>query len=347
MQTRFSKSLGDIAEKSLELTQTDGVRHARIRRATADLAGCPERKSCPVCGAALIDALSFIHRGQPYRRCRTCSHILLGCQPPDAYPRQDQDGFAFNAIYPPRDAAATATLRRLVYQPKLDWILDAATVLGRTRKSLLEAVWVELGCGEGQFLAALQEAGAGSLTGYEADPVLAERANQALGGGQAVVHSQAPLGEIVAQSQGEVYCAFFVLEHIADLNELFRSIAEKPAGTIFALSVPVFSLATVLESAFDLHAPRNLDSVIHTQLFTDASIRYCLDIGKLTPVAQWIFGQDAADMRRLLRLALSRVYPDELLAEVDGLLARMEEPFQELVDRTMFCDARHVLAIRQ
>jgi hypothetical protein len=134
---------------------------------------------------------------------------------------------------------------------------------------------------------------------------------------------------------------------VTDLNELFIAISEKPVGTIFAFSVPVFSMATVFESAFNIHSPRNLDSVMHTQLFTDASIQKCLEIGRLAPISQWVFGQDATDLRRLLALALDRVYPEEMRSEVDSMLSRMEESLQEVIDKSMCCDARHVLAVRK
>ena len=346
MRTLFSKPLADIRDKSRKLSDMDDAWSGGIHKAVAALEGCLPRPWCCVCRAALEHAPTFIHRGQSYKRCGECGHVMIGCLPPEGYPHSGQGGLAYSAVYEKQGDAATAKRRSLVYQPKLEWVLSQADLLGMTRQSLLDARWVELGCGDGQFLKCLEEAGASRFTGFEADPALVGRAEAALTAGSAV-HSRIPLSDVVRATQADIFAAFFVLEHIPDVHDFFTAFSDKPQGTVLAFSVPVFSLATALESAFDVHAPRNLDSVLHTQLFTEASIRRCMEIGGLEPVSQWIFGQDAADLRRMLMQALARVYPEQMLQEVDERLALMEEGLQNVVDRACFCDARHIVAVRR
>jgi hypothetical protein len=118
------------------------------------------------------------------------------------------------------------------------------------------------------------------------------------------------------------------------------------AGTLFAFSVPVMGLATLLEAAVDGYFARNLDSVLHLQLFTDRSIRHALNLAGFEPRAEWIFGQDVDDVLRMLVAGLIDKYPPALLASETKRLAAASDDLQHALDRHRLADARHVLAIK-
>jgi hypothetical protein len=345
MRTFYSKPLGDVAKESRELLAEDQALLTRERALTRLLSQGPRRRSCMLCLGPLDQSPVFRHREAEYVRCSTCGHILTARELPRGYPFAHDESCGFDAIYPDLTPEQLEDRRRRIYEPKLRWIIESAAETGLDRQTLVSRKWLEFGSGGGQFLASLEELGVRDATGLEADANLAERSRRLLRRAR-VEHSRAPLAQAVKDTDADIYAAFFVFEHVDDLHELFTAFRTKRPGTLLAFSVPVFSMATVMESAFKAHSARNLDGVIHTQLFTDDSISRCLDTAGFTPVSQWIFGQDADDLHRVLVQALADCYPQEILREIDQKLRAQEDPLQAVLDQSHFSDARHILAIR-
>ncbi|WP_461209847.1 class I SAM-dependent methyltransferase [Desulfocurvus sp. DL9XJH121] len=345
MRTAFSKPLADVSKEFERIRKIDLDCMAAAQRAVDSLARYPKRTVCTVCRGSLAGAEVFLHRGVEYLQCPDCDHIMLSCQPPSDYPPEGDGDLSFDAIYPPLSAAQAADRRSRVYEPKLRWIIDAATEAGLTRSDLLSRSWMELGCGEGLFLSCLEDVGVRRVSGCERNPFLARRAAEILARAK-VEAGDVDLARRIKDSDVDVFAAFFVFEHVPDLHSVFSAFSTRPQGTLVALSVPVFSLSTLLEHVISGHAARSLDGAVHTQLFTTNSLDRCLRLGGLKPLAQWVFGQDASDLRRLLLLALDGHCPQALLSEADEALRRLEDPLQHAVDEGFFCDARHILAVR-
>jgi SAM-dependent methyltransferase len=344
MHTRYSKPAGDLAAESRGLAMENARLRDGQRRDAAALAGRPERAACLLCGAGLENAPWFDHRGVGYRQCAGCGHVQTRVQPPPGYPAAPGQPFA--QIYPRLDPVAYDDRARRIYAPKRDWILDCAPLLGTDRAGLLRRSWLELGCGAGYFLHTLQQAGATDVAGLDASRPLVDSANAVLARPTAR-HSAAGLADAVAAHPADIYVAWFVLEHIDDPRPFWAAMAAKPTGTVFCFSVPTFGLATLLEGATpDVYA-RNLDSVLHCQLYTDRSIARALNGAGYDLTAQWVFGQDAMDLRRLLAVSLSDRCAPELLAELTPALNDLVDPLQAVVDRAGLADARHVIAVKR
>jgi hypothetical protein len=336
MLTEFSKPSQDVAHHTAFLIEQNRMLLDRQRKIAATLHGAPDRSLCIICMAALDGSPTFQHRGVPYTECATCGHIQCSAQVPDNYPYSEQD---FADIYRPLDAAAYAERTSRIYAPKRDWALRSAraTALG----DLLGRSWVELGSGAGYFLSALRAAGANRIAGVEAELPLVAQAGAMLGG-DVMHHFSGSLGEAVQGYPAEVYAAWFVLEHCLETAALLDALRDKPRGTVFMFSVPTYGLATLLESACDGHYARSLDSVLHTQLFTDRSIQYAMGRAGYEIKAEWLFGQDADDLYRAL------VAKGELRAP-QGVIARLGETLSEIqsaIDRARLSDSRHILAVR-
>jgi len=349
MMTRFSKPGADVAWEGDRLLREDAANRERERGVSALLGRGPERDGCLLCGTAL-QGRTIPHRGLPYRHCAHCGHFQSAHLPGPEHVRALAGSIPFSSIYKPLAPDAYRSRVERIYRPKLDWILAAAADAGIPRDDLLSRGWLEIGCGAGGFLRALQDAGATRARGVDREPALVDSANLALAAGPdgpPARASSAPLPDLLRGADAEVFAAFFVLEHDDRLRETLAAFAGKPAGTLFCFAVPTLGLGAALESGFDHHYARNLDSAVHTHLFTDRSIAYALERAGCEPLAQWVFGQDAGDFARFLLTRIGGAYPPELLEPIRRGLSDLQDEWQSALDRRFLSDSRHILAVKR
>lgn len=335
MLTKYSKPAGDVAAHSTMLLEQNAALLNKQRRLSRALVNAPPRLTCIVCESALGEGRILQHRGLDYRACPACGHVQSVALAPPGYPYQEQD---FADIYKPLDPVAYEDRRRRIYDPKRDWALRAALEAGLG--DLRAKSWLELGCGAGYFLDSLRAAGMGRVHGVEAEAPLVGQARERLGPG-AVSHFMGALGQAVADHDADIYAAWFVLEHCFETAAFLDALRRKPIGTVFLFSVPVFGFATLIEALGERHFARNLDGVLHLQLFTDCSIRHAVERAGFAIAAEWLFGQDADDLYRAV--AATEVAGDEELARLSGL----RDALQGLIDRARLSDSRHILAVKR
>jgi SAM-dependent methyltransferase len=232
-----------------------------------------------------------------------------------------------------------------VYSPKLDWVIEAVGRHGLSRKALARKSWLEIGCGAGYFLRALETAGFTQAEGIDFSPELVEQANIHNSSIRAT-QSVDMLGDL-ERSSADIVAAFFVLEHLEDVRQFWEVMSDKPAGTFLAISVPTLGMTTLFENAFPEIPARNLDWEVHNQLYTDKSLSFSLEKSGFASISEWFFGQDAQDLISHVLAKLNWnggwVESFEELASIDDLV----DPIQRVIDRAHLCDARHVLAVKR
>ena len=347
MKSEFSKSTNDVRSESLRHLKDNDKLLEQQQRISSVLNQCPDRLNCIVCGKLLADLFCFRHRAVDYISCPNCGHIQSKAQPPIDYPvHNKEDGVSFSQIYPRLDRAAYNSRKERIYRPKLKWILRCHEEVGLSQDDMIASRWMDLGCGGGYFLAALQDMGADQICGLEKSSDLISVANEALGR-RVVQHYEDTLVNAVQNCDADIYTAFFVLEHIEDTRAFFEALRRRPTGTVFAFSVPTFGFATLLESSFVGHFARNLDSVIHTQLYTDSSIDYALSQAGYERVAEWVFGQDALDLSRALLVNMRDKYPATMLKTVSESLVKIQDQMQVVLDQHYLASERHILAVKK
>ena len=343
MNTYYSKTLGVTLERQDSFLERNEALVARAAKATEALSAAPVRAHCPLCEAAAPESPDFTHRGAAYVRCTVCGHVASLHDP--RFLKQDVEQYA--KVYPPLEGAEREARRLSVYQPKLDWVLESCrNDLGQTRESVLARPWMEVGCGEGLFLESLQLLGATNARGLEADSIMAERCAGLLGEGRVEIPKR-PLARELSERRFSVLAAWYVLEHVEGIHEVSQALAALPSGTLFCFAVPMFSLSVLLESSLHGHFARTLDNSVHTQLFTDASIDYFLASAGFEKASQWVFGQDAMDLGRIIRLGMAAHYSGPMADEVNAMLSGAYEDLQGVFDRHFLSDSRHVLAVKR
>lgn len=337
--TECSKPLGDIAIENENWLERDDDILASQKEYLKMHHPVGKRDVCLLCKTTLIDAFRFIHRQVPYLVCSLCGHI-------QAEELIDQSsGDNFENVYPPLDKAEWQSRCNRIYAPKLEWILKHLDRAGISQQEALSMPWFEIGSGAGYCLGALKSAGAVKCQGIDANSELVSRANQALG--RELIVCTHDVATAVSTSTARIYVGFFVLEHLDDPKPLMQALASKPKGTVFAFAVPTYGFATLLEGVFPDHAARSLDGVVHRQLYTDQSISFFLNAIGYTPLAQWVFGQDALDLRRLILRRLTGADYQKGFGTIAERLNGFAESLQQAVDTSLLSDARHIIGIKK
>lgn len=344
IKEEFSKPLDNIALENFGYIQEDKKIHELQLQSLSALKGQEKRERCLLCALSLKNELIFCHRAVNYIKCQSCGHIQTEVTLPSGYPYVQNDNTGFDKIYKALGNDEYISRRKRIYDPKLEWILKHLTNLGFQENNFLNARWLELGSGAGYFLSALKEKKMNNILGIEKNEVLVNLSNKMLG--KYTHYYDGELADVFLQYRADIYVAFFVLEHIENPFQFWKNLAKLPRGTVFIFSVPMFGFATLLESAFVNFAARNLDNAVHTQLYTDESISYALENSGYEMASQWIFGQDAHDLVRLMLLKLESLYPKEMFCSIQEKLLKILDPIQTVLDKHYLADARHILAIK-
>lgn len=346
MKIEFSKSIKDIGEESADLISMEKRLVDSLKRVNLLLTKCPLRKFCVLCGKKLVKMESFEHRSTEFKVCSNCDHRQSAAQPTKEFETAAMAELGYDEIYPRLDRVEYISRRDRIYKPKLMWLVNALNSEGYENFQLKDKQWFELGAGSGYFLSSLQQYGVSKISGVDASKNMVSVANEMVGNGY-VTYATTSAAETIRNNNADVYCAFFVLEHLNDTLEVLNALAEKPIGTIFVFSVPVFGLITAFESVLDGHAARNLDGMTHTQVYTDKSICFALEKIGFEPISQWVFGQDAQDLYRFLSVNLKIRYPDTMRQEFLEKFKLIVDPLQSAIDKGMLADARHIVAIKR
>jgi hypothetical protein len=206
---------------------------------------------------------------------------------------------------------------------------------------------VEIGAGAGYFLSALDDYGVTNFAGFDSNRELVALANRRLKSKRVHHERERLLSKAIQKYPADVYVGFFVLEHVEDAHAFFRQLKRLPKGTIFIFAVPVFGLSVLLDGAFEHNFARQLDGIVHRQLYTDESIQYGVELAGFTIVAEWIFGQDADDLSRFLLQNAKGKYSTRLFRDVSRQVMSVQDGIQQALDRARLADQRHVIAIKR
>jgi 2-polyprenyl-3-methyl-5-hydroxy-6-metoxy-1,4-benzoquinol methylase len=340
MIIKYSKNSTDTQKEATIRLKEDNQRFQKQLNETNTLLDGKSRKKCLLCEEELKGEY-FTHRNIVFVSCSHCGHIQTVINPPNGYPNQK-----FSSIYPQLSVQEYQDRKTRIYRPKLDWILYSLKEFGYSMDQIKQMSWIEMGAGGGYFLSALLDTGMQNIKGFEKDALLVKSACSHISK-EYIVHYENDLCKAVDDFPADIYLAFFILEHIVDPKSFFLKLKNLPRGTIFVFSVPVFGFSCLLENAFQENYARNLDCVVHTQLYTDKSINYCMEASGFEIVAKWIFGQDAEDLIRFVTLNISKRFSAPLIEKMTKDFVRLQNNLQECFDRLELSDQRHIIAIKR
>ncbi len=343
MQKKFSKTSKDILLESKNWSKDESKILKNQTLISQHLNNQPFRNNCLLCRKVAPKERDFLHRNVEYFMCSKCNHIQTLRLPPDDYPHKHL-GKGFETIYPKLSKSSFQSRRDRIYLPKLEWIISVLEDQNLIQNKFEFVEWLELGCGAGYFLNALQSKGIEKIKGFDENSLLVKEANRQCTNKVAFITKD--IFQELDKASSNIVCAFFVLEHINNGNDIWKKLSSMPKGTIFVFSVPTFSFSTVLECGIDDIAARNLDNVLHTQIYTDQSIDYCLEEYGFKKCAEWLFGQDSQELCSMILKKIKPNINSKLFNKVSSQFERLIDPIQEIIDKSRFCDARHIIAIK-
>ena len=300
-----------------------------------------KRKKCVVCNNSLESKTNeiFIHREVSYKICNNCGHLQTEKLPPPDYSSKGD----WNQIYPTLSEDDYISRMKRIYKPKLDWFLNQEFIDSSRIKN---KKWTDIGSGCGYFLYSLKNSGFSNIEGFESSEPLVNVSDSFVGSG-ITKQSTSLISILIKTTDSDIYSSFFVFEHVSDTFNIAKELSKKKPGTILYFSVPVFSLGMIMESSFNNQWARVLDSVLHTQLYTDKSINKFLEISGFEPMSEWVFGSDSCDFMRSILLSLRYKYPKSLYQEVEKKLIDTLDPLQNIIDHNRLSDSRHIIAIKK
>jgi 2-polyprenyl-3-methyl-5-hydroxy-6-metoxy-1,4-benzoquinol methylase len=339
MRVDYSKSAEAIEKSSFYRVSKDHELSKRQIHESMDLLKFDNREECVLCGNALRGE-NFYHRNIPFVVCETCKHIQTKSKPSSDYPRT-----TFSSVYLEINEKDYQDRKKRVYKPKLDWIINCLSELNYPKDRISKMQWTEIGAGAGYFLSSLLDAGIQNIKGFDADKKLVQIAKDYVSE-KYIEHYEGNLPEAIDLFPSEIYTAFFVLEHISDIKNFFIKLKTLPKGTIFIFSVPVFGLSCLFENVFEKNYARNLDCVLHTQLYTDDSIEFAMNTAGFRIIAKWVFGQDAEDFIRFVLNNIKTKFTSGKIEQIQNNLYRLQDSMQNCFDKLNLSDQRHVIAIK-
>jgi len=339
MRIDYSKTSKDVKKESVYRAAKDEKLSKKQIHESIDLLNNKNREECILCGSKLCGE-NFYHRNIPFVICDTCGHIQTKPKPPDDYPTTN-----FSSVYLEKNKKDYQDRKKRIYKPKLEWIINCLIEHNYPKDQILKMQWTEMGAGAGYFLSSLLDAGIQDIKGFDADKKLVQIAREYIPE-KYIIHYDGKLSEAFDIFPADIYTAFFVLEHISDSNNFFLKLKYLPKGTFFIFSVPVFGISCLLENIFEKNYARNLDCVLHTQLYTDDSIKFAMKKAGLRIIAQWIFGQDAEDFIRFVLKNITNKFSFKKIDQIKNDLYRMQDSLQNCFDKNSLSDQRHIIAIK-
>ena len=339
MYRKYSKNSSDIEKETLDLIESDIDLLEKNKLLLDGVVYSSDQSDCIVCNQSLKDSDNFQHREVDYKICKKCTHI-------QASQTLKYEGPVFDEIYPELDLEEWNSRRDRIYLPKLDWILESFEALS-VNNQILSSSWLDLGSGAGYFLDALKKRGIENFVGIEEDPLLVDRANKKFQ--SEVIFSPEKSLELINDKSLGVITSWFVLEHLFQPWNVLDQISSKEKGTYFAFSVPTFGFSTLLDDISSEHAARTLDGFVHRQIYTDKSIAYLLDKMRYKKVSEWVFGQDALDLKRMIlsRLSKKTLSETDTFFDIKEKIGNLVDPIQEAIDKNHFSDSRHILSLKE
>ena len=190
-------------------------------------------------------------------------------------------------------------------------------------------------------LSLLVQRGAKNVSGIDTNIQLINQANRKCR--RIVAKECCSVEEEILESDADIIVSFFVMEHLQNAEEV--SIRKKK-GNDLIFAVPTFGISTLLESSTINTPARNLDNVVHTQLYTDRSIDYVMKSTGYTVVAEWLFGQDAQDLIGYLLHAHKPGTNSKIPENINNKVKMLIDGLQTTIDKARMCDARHIIAVK-
>lgn len=300
----------------------------------------PERQICKVCRLPL-SGHEFKARTIPYIECSQCGHINGKFEESEAFSRSLYQGSGSDQLVNYYASASREAFDRRVaalYRPKVDFLFD---VLRKDGQDPGKLSYADIGAGTGYFPAALLDAGAKSVKGYEVSARQIATGNDIFGREILFYSDPEALPDLLLSLDTDVVTMIFTLEHVRQHHDALLALRNNPRIRYALIAVPAFSLANFLEAAFADMFGRHSDG--HTHFYTPASIDWMCRHYNLPIIGEWWFGADMIDILRTVSVALQNRNENKLAEMWEKFMEGAIDPMQEIMDRRKTASEVHLV----
>lgn len=349
---RVGKNLSDVSwfqgnfvEQEEELLQLQEV-------SERNYADGPLRDVCILCGSLLSGEI-FFERGKiAYIFCTNCGHVngnrLLSKGFMDAtYKASDSNDEEVESIYCGEFTRGKMALEyrevvERIYRPKSDFLME---YLLSQNVSIENLEILDFGCGSGHFMNALIDSGFSRVSGVDSyGPAVS--AGLSIGGLEPSQIAEVDLEgtmDILRNTKADLVSMMCVLVHLESITASIAAMFENKSVRYSYQKIPMWSFATILESAFPAFSARVLGSD-HTNVFTRESLGWLEKRFGLSRVASWTFGGDVLDLERKVLVALGNSKASEgYVARVKSDLEFLANPLQHIIDSNSLSSEVHLI----
>lgn len=349
---RIGKDLSDVSWFHGDfVAQEENLR--RVQKMTEEnYARGPYRDVCILCSSSLSGE-TFFERGKiTYIFCGNCGHVngnrLLskdfvestykGAEAAD----DEVDGVYSREFTTGKMALEYREVVERIYGPKSDFLKEYVLSRNLTVEDL---AILDFGCGSGHFMNALMTSGFRDVSGVDTfGPAIA--AAVSIGGLNPSKIREVDPGEtleILGSTQVDLVSMMCVLVHLESIGDAVAAMFENKSIRYSYQKIPMWSLATILESALPEFRARVLGSD-HTNVFTMDSLTWLENRFGLSRVASWTFGGDALDLQRKVLASLSRGQAsDGFISRVQSDLELLANPVQHVIDSHSLSSEIHLI----
>jgi 2-polyprenyl-3-methyl-5-hydroxy-6-metoxy-1,4-benzoquinol methylase len=287
------------------------------------------RKHCKNCNSKKIK--SFIKNFNiPYKLCFSCGHLNGAYKDTKIFAEKlynSSKGKNYSRNY-----LNNFDLRvKNIYIPKVKFL----------KKIVKKINLIDLGCGAGHFLKALEYEGI-SATGYDTSVELCKLGNKKLKKNKIYSINFDKIYEIIENhSDVNTLSMIGVLEHLTEPHKMLNAFKKSKIKYLY-ISVPLFSLSSFIENSFPNVFPRQLSGG-HTHLYTEKSLNYLAKKYKLKIIGEWWFGTDFPDLIRSLinasNILNKKIYSKELYQK----FSKFVDELQSVLDKNKICSEVHMI----
>lgn len=349
---RIGKDLSDVSWFHEDfVAQEESLR--RIQKITEEkYAKGPRREVCILCASSLSGD-SFFERGKlAYIFCAECGHVngnrLLSRDFGTAtYKGRDSGDAEVESVYSGEFTSGKMALeyREVVdriYRPKSDFLMQ---FLLSENLPVHDLEILDFGCGSGHFINALIDSGFSRVSGVDSyRPAVG--AAISIGGLEPSQISEVDLEatlEVLKNTKANLVSMMCVLVHLESVFDAVSAMHKNKSIRYSYQKIPMWSFATILESAFPAFRARVLGSD-HTNVFTRESLAWLENRFGLTRVASWTFGGDFLDLQRKVLASLSGSRASaSFLTRVESDLESLANPVQQTIDSYSLSSEIHLI----
>jgi SAM-dependent methyltransferase len=328
---KFSKSYKNILKLKSDFYSSNDLYLKNTLVKKKILRKQKRRKNCKNCYKKIYKSeLIFTCHTIDYFICNKCGHFNGLYEDTDRYVKllyKDDKDQTYSKVYLNNYKDRVKN----IYNPKMEFLIN---VIGKNHRI------IDVGCGAGYFLKSLENKNI-YADGYESNLKLVNFGNQILKKNK-IYHSELEeTYKTIGSGNYSVLSLIGVLEHLQKPNVAIKNFVKSDIEFIY-ISVPLFSLSSFLDTAYQDVFPRQL-TADHTHLYTKESIYWFAKNNNLKIAGEWWFGTDFADIFRSIVVSTNIKNKKNYYKYFDKYFFNQIDDFQKILDKNKICSEVHIV----